>query len=81
MMFIKRQWVIQTFSLWSDELAFTSKLINEDIRNNSAWNQRYFVLANTTDLEGEPVQQEIEWVIPSMDVYSLLLPVIGYKVV
>ena len=32
-------------SLWENELAFTERLLREDLRNNSAWNQRLFVLA------------------------------------
>ncbi|OZJ05495.1 hypothetical protein BZG36_01897 [Bifiguratus adelaidae] len=40
-----RQWLLQTFSLsWSDELQYTDDLIILDIRNNSAWNHRFFVL-------------------------------------
>lgn len=55
-----RQWVIQNYSLYEHELEFTSQLITDDIRNNSAWNQRYFVIANTTEFEQEVVQKEIE---------------------
>ncbi|GAA6024317.1 hypothetical protein JCM11491_005984 [Sporobolomyces phaffii] len=29
--------------VWRDELAFVERLLKEDIRNNSAWNQRFFV--------------------------------------
>jgi protein farnesyltransferase/geranylgeranyltransferase type-1 subunit alpha len=29
--------------VWSDELEYVEKLLKEDIRNNSAWNQRFFV--------------------------------------
>lgn len=31
-------------SLFEGELAFIDRLIEEDIRNNSAWNQRFFVI-------------------------------------
>jgi len=37
-----RQYIIQTFSLWSTEVAFVKKAISADIRNNSAWNQLWF---------------------------------------
>ncbi|KAK0546204.1 CAAX geranylgeranyltransferase alpha subunit, partial [Tilletia horrida] len=30
--------------LWSGELAYTDQLLEEDVRNNSAWNHRFFVL-------------------------------------
>ncbi|KAH8377043.1 hypothetical protein KR093_002940 [Drosophila rubida] len=39
-----RQWAIRTFNLYDDELEFVNRLISEDQRNNSAWNQRFFVL-------------------------------------
>jgi len=55
-----RQWVIQHFSLWEGELAYVDKLIQDDIRNNSAWNQRYFVVANTTEFSTEVISQEIK---------------------
>ena len=33
-----RQWAVRKFGLWSGELAYTEQLLDEDIRNNSAWN-------------------------------------------
>jgi len=45
-----RQWVIKTFKLWKGEMEFTQKLLTEDIRNNSAWNQRWYVLSETRKL-------------------------------
>ena len=41
-----RQWAVQLFSLWESELEFTFCLIEADNRNNSAWNQRLWVLRN-----------------------------------
>lgn len=38
-----RQDMIQTFDLWAHELEYVEKLIKEDVRNNSAWNQRFFI--------------------------------------
>lgn len=38
-----RQDMIQTFDLWAQELEYVEKLIKEDVRNNSAWNQRFFI--------------------------------------
>uniref|UniRef100_A0A2I2ZSI3 Farnesyltransferase, CAAX box, alpha n=1 Tax=Gorilla gorilla gorilla TaxID=9595 RepID=A0A2I2ZSI3_GORGO len=43
-----RQWVIQKFKLWDNELQYVDQLLKEDVRNNSVWNQRYFVISNTT---------------------------------
>ncbi|KAL2557694.1 protein farnesyltransferase/geranylgeranyltransferase type-1 subunit alpha [Forsythia ovata] len=34
-----RQWVLQALGGWEDELAYCDKLLQEDIFNNSAWNQ------------------------------------------
>ena len=45
-----RQWVLRTFGGWEDELAYVEELLQEDLRNNSAWNQRFYVLQNTQDL-------------------------------
>ncbi|KAF3929026.1 hypothetical protein ABW20_dc0101664 [Dactylellina cionopaga] len=40
-----RQWLTKRFSLFDDEeLAMTARLLEEDVRNNSAWNHRYFVV-------------------------------------
>ena len=36
-----RQWLVRRFELWDEgELEATEKLIEEDVRNNSAWNHR-----------------------------------------
>lgn len=56
-----RQWVIREFSLWDDELAFCEKLLSMDVRNNSAWNQRYFVVTNTTGFTDEVIAREIAY--------------------
>ena len=45
-----RQWVLRTFGGWEEELAYVEELLQEDLRNNSAWNQRFYVLQNTQDL-------------------------------
>ena len=39
-----RQWAIQAFNLWEGELEYSDHLIRQDVRNNSAWNHRWFVL-------------------------------------
>lgn len=41
-----RQFILQQFDLWQEELPFVEKLLQEDIRNNSAWNHRYTVVRN-----------------------------------
>lgn len=49
------------FSLFDNELHFVDRLISADVRNNSAWNQRFFVL-NHTGLNPEIVQRELNYV-------------------
>ena len=36
--------------------------MQDDIRNNSAWNQRYFVIAHTTGFKDEIVERELDYV-------------------
>ncbi|GAA5971708.1 hypothetical protein JCM3765_007623 [Sporobolomyces pararoseus] len=47
--------------VWDEELEYVEKLIREDIRNNSAWNQRFFV-AFESQMGGEDVgEREIQY--------------------
>jgi protein farnesyltransferase/geranylgeranyltransferase type-1 subunit alpha len=34
-------------------------LLDDDIRNNSAWNQRYFVVSNTTGFTPDVIEYEV----------------------
>lgn len=47
-------------SLFDKELAYIDKLLSSDVRNNSAWNQRFFVLKHL-GLTREVVQREIHY--------------------
>lgn len=40
-----RQWLVEHFSLWDDpeEWACVERMIEADVRNNSAWNHRWFL--------------------------------------
>ncbi|XP_071712994.1 protein farnesyltransferase/geranylgeranyltransferase type-1 subunit alpha [Rutidosis leptorrhynchoides] len=55
-----RQWVLQTLGGWEHELAYCDELLKDDIFNNSAWNQRYFVITRHPGLEGIDVTRESE---------------------
>ena len=56
--------------LFQNELEYVERLLEEDIRNNSAWNQRFFVLSNTNErIEGEILQRELEF---AMDAITLV---------
>jgi len=39
-----RQALVAAWDLWDEELAFTEAVLADDVRNNSAWNQRFFIL-------------------------------------
>lgn len=70
-----RQWLVRHFSLWDSELPYLETLLQEDIRNNSAWNHRWFVVFGRYDtpdsgnskaatgkgLDPEAVEREIEY--------------------
>ena len=64
-----RQWVIKTFKLWKGEMEFTEKLLSDDIRNNSAWNQRWYVLSETRKLaeDKKACESEIQFALKSLD--------------
>lgn len=49
----------QEYKLWDNELEFVETLLEEDVRNNSAWNQRHFVISQTTGFS-DPVVVERE---------------------
>lgn len=45
-----RQWLVRHFSLWDSELPYIETLLQEDVRNNSAWNHRWFVVFGRYDI-------------------------------
>ncbi|KAK2981471.1 hypothetical protein RJ640_017001 [Escallonia rubra] len=55
-----RQWVLQALGGWEDELAYCQQLLEEDIFNNSAWNQRYFVITRSPLLGGLETMRDSE---------------------
>ena len=52
--------MLSEFGLWEGELEYISRLITDDVRNNSAWNQRYFVITNTTGFTDDVIAREIK---------------------
>lgn len=42
-------------------MEYVEQLLNEDVRNNSAWNQRYFVISNTTKFEPNVIDKEVDF--------------------
>ncbi|XP_057460270.1 protein farnesyltransferase/geranylgeranyltransferase type-1 subunit alpha-like [Actinidia eriantha] len=55
-----RQWVLQALGGWEDELAYCQQLLEDDIFNNSAWNQRYFVVTRSPLLGGLEAMRDSE---------------------
>lgn len=49
------------FSLYEGELNYVDQLLQDDVKNNSAWNQRYFVVNNTTGFTPEVLEWEIDY--------------------
>ncbi|KAL0919138.1 hypothetical protein M5K25_011213 [Dendrobium thyrsiflorum] len=47
-----RQWVLEALGGWQNELDYCTELLEDDIFNNSAWNQRYFVITRSPFLGG-----------------------------
>lgn len=55
-----RQWVLQALGGWEDELNYCTELLEQDTFNNSAWNQRYFVITRSPFLGGLKAMRESE---------------------
>lgn len=61
-----RQWVVETFALWDEELAYTQEMAELDVLNNSAWNQRMFVVTRKNTLlplADDVREREADWAI------------------
>jgi len=52
-----RQWILGYFTgdrdVWLGELPFVDEMLSHDVRNNSAWHHRYFVVWGSGIREGE----------------------------
>ena len=44
-----RQWILKTYNYWDGEIQYVNKMLINDYRNNSAWNQRWFVIHNSNN--------------------------------
>ena len=64
-----RQWLVRQFSIWDLEIPYLESLIQSDVRNNSAWNHRWYVVFGraTYDkvsgyaIDDKMIEREIEY--------------------
>jgi protein farnesyltransferase/geranylgeranyltransferase type-1 subunit alpha len=61
-----RQWILKTFNYWDNEIQYINKMIINDSRNNSAWNQRWFVIHNN-DINDNIIRNELIYTINSIN--------------
>ena len=55
-------------SLFENELEYVERLLEEDIRNNSAWNQRFFVNQNIhKKIDGDLLNKELEFTMKAIE--------------
>ncbi|KAG7095416.1 hypothetical protein E1B28_006165 [Marasmius oreades] len=57
-----RQWLLAYFNedeLWKGELDFVDQMLNLDIRNNSAWHHRFFIVFESGIREGEANRERV----------------------
>lgn len=52
-----------------NELEFVEHLISLDMRNNSAWNQRYFVI-NNSDPDANMIDKELKYTFDKIKILS-----------
>jgi protein farnesyltransferase/geranylgeranyltransferase type-1 subunit alpha len=54
-----RQWLVKRFDLFQDEeeMRWTESMIDADVRNNSAWNHRWFLVVGGRN--GEPLPEDL----------------------
>ncbi len=56
------------FSLFNGELDYVHRLLEEDVRNNSAWNQRFFVIKSTNkEITGDVLSSEVEYAMRAIE--------------
>ena len=65
-----RQWLVNNFGTWAEEEQECVKLIDQDCRNNSAWNQLYFCVNHRVmedlDAADDIVAKQVEYTIEQL---------------
>ncbi|KAJ2996892.1 CAAX geranylgeranyltransferase alpha subunit [Globomyces sp. JEL0801] len=55
-----RQWLVRTHNIWEAEMKESDYWIQNDVRNNSAWNHRFFILSQGPNpINTDTIQQQI----------------------
>ncbi|KAI0773963.1 protein prenylyltransferase [Fomes fomentarius] len=58
-----RQWILVHFNdeprLWAGERAYAEDLLEEDVRNNSAWHHRFFVVSSSGVRAGDEDREQV----------------------
>lgn len=54
-------WLVKAWNQWEGEMAFAESLIDDDIRNNSAWNYRFFIIQHTVGFTDQQVITEANY--------------------
>lgn len=64
-----KRWLVQYFELFRSkkELEYVTKLINADVRNNSAWNFRHFIVFGDNLSSIEDLEQEVEFTMDKIE--------------
>jgi protein farnesyltransferase/geranylgeranyltransferase type-1 subunit alpha len=65
-----RQWILNHFAselgekVWEDEINFAETMVDEDVRNNSAWHHRFHVVwhPSSTANREETLRRELRYV-------------------
>lgn len=73
-----RQWLLAHFNddnLWAGELPYVEEMISDDVRNNSAWHHRFFVVWTSGVRKGDEcredtLRRELKYVIYSCICFS-----------
>ncbi|CAD5221754.1 unnamed protein product [Bursaphelenchus okinawaensis] len=82
-----RQWVVERFNLFDQrEVEYSLKLLEEDMRNNSAWNYRYFIVNSLSnqltnmamiDKELELIEEVIQEASANESAWTYLAGILG----
>lgn len=58
-------WLIERYELWNepDHMTFAEEMLNRDVRNNSVWSFRYFLVMRGTPYSQQLVERECRYVL------------------